>query len=125
MSNTKQNKIEKIISVSLSVVAIVIISLVGMILLKMETADHSVIMKPEKEYIEVDAHKTEQQNVLININTAPPEELVLLPGIGENKAKAIVAYREQTPFTTKEEIMNVKGIGESIFAEIADKICVE
>ncbi len=62
---------------------------------------------------------------LININTATAEELQTLYGIGEAKAAAIIAYREQNgAFTDISQIMNVKGIGEKIFAAIRDKITV-
>lgn len=61
----------------------------------------------------------------VNINTAPADELALLPSLGEKRAEAIVEYREEHgKFKTAEEIKNVKGIGESIFEEIKDKITV-
>ncbi len=61
----------------------------------------------------------------ININTASAEELQLLSGIGEVKAAAIIAYREQHgAFSDISEIKNVKGIGEKVFEEIRDKITV-
>ncbi len=125
MENKKFDKIDKIVSITLSVVAVIIISLVGTVLLKMETADRAVVMMPETEYEETQTNETESQTVLININAAPVEDLILLPGIGTTKAEAIVTYREKTPFAAKEDIMKVKGIGESLFREISDKICVE
>ena len=47
-----------------------------------------------------------------------------LPGIGESKALAIIAYREEHAFTKIEEIMNVSGIKEAAFAKMKDKIKV-
>lgn len=61
---------------------------------------------------------------LININTAPLQELMTLSGIGESKAKAIIEYREKTPFTSTSDIMNVSGIGESAFEKIKDYITI-
>lgn len=59
----------------------------------------------------------------ININIASLEELMTLPGIGKTKAQEIIHYREENGyFETIEDILNVTGIGESIFAEIKDKI---
>ncbi len=59
----------------------------------------------------------------ININTAYKSQLMSLPGIGEGKADAIIEYRKTNgPFKSIEEIKNVKGIGESIYQKIKDKI---
>jgi comEA protein len=61
----------------------------------------------------------------VNINTATVEELVSLPGIGEEKAKAIVEFREKNgKFASIEDVLYVTGIGDSIFAQIRDKITV-
>ncbi|NNL07217.1 MAG: ComEA family DNA-binding protein [Gammaproteobacteria bacterium] len=49
----------------------------------------------------------------VNINTADAETLSSeLTGIGQSKAEAIVAYREQHgPYRQIEDLTNVKGIG--------------
>lgn len=60
----------------------------------------------------------------VNINSASESELITLPGIGEATARAIIEYREQTPFERIEDIMNVPGIGEAKFNSIRDLICV-
>jgi len=50
--------------------------------------------------------------VRLDVNTARPYELQLLPGIGEKTARAIVASREQQgPYRRLEELMRVPGIG--------------
>ena len=55
----------------------------------------------------------------ININTATKEELMELPGIGESRALSIIAYREENgAFGSIEEIMLVSGIKEGAFAKI-------
>ena len=59
---------------------------------------------------------------IININTASLEELTTLKGIGEQKAQKIIEYRKKTPFNTKEQIMEVSGIGKSIYDKIKDNI---
>lgn len=50
----------------------------------------------------------------VNVNTADAETISAeLSGIGLTKAEAIVAYRsEHGPFTTIDDLLNVKGIGE-------------
>ncbi len=61
---------------------------------------------------------------LININTADSEELIRLPGIGELRARCIIAYRSKNgDFKSIEEIMLVSGIKNGIFSKIKDKIC--
>ena len=65
------------------------------------------------------------ETILININTATAEELQTLSGIGEAKAAAIIAYREEHgAFDDISEIMNVSGIGEKIFESIRENITV-
>lgn len=59
----------------------------------------------------------------ISINTASLEELMTLKGIGEAKAKKIIDYRNTNGYFEKiEDILNVSGIGESIFNKIKDNI---
>ena len=47
-----------------------------------------------------------------------------LPGIGESKAKDIITYRSEKPFKSIEDIKNVPGIGESLFAKIKENITI-
>jgi competence protein ComEA len=48
---------------------------------------------------------------VINVNTATKEELMMLPGIGEKTASAIVAYRKVNgPFKTIDDMTKIKGI---------------
>ncbi len=63
-------------------------------------------------------------NTKININEASISELETLNGIGRTRAEAIVEYRKKSRFKTIEEIMNVDGIGESLFANIKENITV-
>lgn len=62
---------------------------------------------------------------LVNVNTATPEELETLPGIGEVLAGAIVAYREEHgPFTSVDQLLDVSGIGEVTLEEVRDLVAV-
>lgn len=58
----------------------------------------------------------------ININKATLEELKTLPGIGDARAKKIIAYRETTPFGNINDLKNVDGISEAIYEGISSYI---
>ena len=63
---------------------------------------------------------------LININTADEKLLTSITGIGETRAKAIIAYREEHgPFAQTDDIKNVSGIGESTYNKLKDEITVK
>tara|TARA_Y100001963_G_scaffold7354_1_gene9618 strand:- start:227 stop:547 length:321 start_codon:yes stop_codon:yes gene_type:complete len=55
----------------------------------------------------------QQQQVKVNINTASVAELAMsLTGVGQRRAEAIIALREQLGgFTDANQLMQVKGIG--------------
>ena len=64
-------------------------------------------------------------NGLVNINTATAEQLQTLPGIGQAKANAIVAYREANGnFSSVEDLRKVPGIKEGVFGQVQSLICV-
>lgn len=56
---------------------------------------------------------------IININTASNQLLQELPGVGPTYAERIVAWREENgSFTSKDQLMEIKGIGEKRLADI-------
>ena len=65
------------------------------------------------------------QNGKININHAGVNELIQLPGIGEELAKRIIAYRtEHGPYTCAEDLLNVNGIGPVRLKQIQTHITI-
>ncbi len=65
-------------------------------------------------------------HIPININTADKATLCLLDDIGEKTAQSIIDYREENGgFDTKEEIMQVSGIGEKTFGKIRNYIDIK
>ncbi len=68
---------------------------------------------------------SEEESTRININTADQATLLALPGVEEAEARAIIEYRQKNgPFKTVEEVKNVPGIEEQVFANIKAKITV-
>lgn len=62
---------------------------------------------------------------MVNINTASVLELTQLSGIGETRAQAIIAYREEKgAFQSIEQIKNVSGIKAGLYEKIKDYITV-
>ena len=67
----------------------------------------------------------EEEAGLVNINTADVTQLMQLNGIGQSRAEAIVAYREQCGrFKQIEDIQQVTGIKAGLYEKIKDKITV-
>jgi competence protein ComEA len=66
------------------------------------------------------------QVAVVNLNTADVDTLQReLSGIGEVKAKAIVAYREEHGnFASVDELLEVKGIGQATLEKNRDKLSV-
>jgi competence protein ComEA len=63
---------------------------------------------------------------VVNINTATPQQLEELPGVGKIIAERIVAHRQQYgPFRRAEHLMMVRGISDSKFRKIRPWIVVE
>lgn len=60
----------------------------------------------------------------VNINTASKEELKKLDGIGDVLADRIIEYREGMIFKEISDIKKVKGIGDSIYGKIKEKITI-
>lgn len=59
----------------------------------------------------------------VNINNADQATLETLPGIGAAKAAAIVEHRTQNGnFKTKEELLQVKGIGPKMLDKMEQEI---
>ena len=95
----------------------------------MENQREVVLEEFKEEHLvetSIAAAEEDPEPELININTAEKEELMMLPGIGEVRAAAIIEYRQRAGnFERIEDIMNVKGIKTGIFSKINSLICVK
>lgn len=63
---------------------------------------------------------------VININTATPEQLTLLPRVGKKIAARIIKYRVKfKKFKSTTEIMKVRGIGKKTFAKMKKNLTTQ
>lgn len=61
----------------------------------------------------------------LNLNTCTKEELMEIDGIGEVRADAIIAYREKLGgYSSVEQLKDISGIGEKMFEKIAPYVTV-
>lgn len=74
----------------------------------------------KKEEVRDEAEIFEDEDC-ININTATKEKITELSGIGASRAADIIEGR---PYSTKEDIKEVPGIGDVTFENIKDFICL-
>ena len=74
-----------------------------------------------------DATPVPMAPLAVNINTADAQTLATaLDGVGESRARAIVAYRdEHGPFRSVDDLVQVKGIGERVLDANRNRITVK
>ena len=66
-----------------------------------------------------------KEPALVDINTATLDELQTLTGIGPVIAQRIIDYRtENGAFTSIEDLLNVKGIGEATLNKFRDRVTI-
>jgi len=59
----------------------------------------------------------------VNINTADKETLMTVKGVGEKRAEAIIAFREQNgPFKSVDDLVLVQGVGQTIVDSNRDQL---
>ena len=102
----------------------------------LDTADPSKIqlaqLIEDGENIEIPSVSIQEKGtdntsvIKLNLNSATLEELETLPGIGKEKAQAIIDYRSQYGnFSSIQDLMSVPGFGENLFNSIKELIEVE
>ncbi|WP_263146541.1 ComEA family DNA-binding protein [Pseudomonas sp. RIT-PI-AD] len=82
---------------------------------------------PESAVTHAKAVATAPATDRVNLNTADPDTLEKgLVGIGGVKARAIVDYREaHGPFTSVDELLEVKGIGTATLEKNRDRLTLD
>ncbi|WNZ54968.1 ComEA family DNA-binding protein [Microbulbifer sp. MKSA007] len=84
----------------------------------------SLFLNPSAYAGEPDSVDAKEIVLSVNVNSASAVELAeKLDGIGEARAQLIVKYREEHgPFTSVEQLLNVKGIGAATLDKNRDVI---
>ncbi len=78
---------------------------------------------PKTEVVDTDP---ESIKLKIDLNRAEWYELIILPGIGETKARAIVEYRQETGFFENiEQLSEINGIGAETVKRIKDLVYIK
>ncbi len=86
------------------------------------TIDHHWWL-PETQVVDTNP---ESIKLKIDLNRAEWYELIILPGIGEKKAKAIVEYRKSKgTFKTLEQLCEVNGIGKKTVKKIEGLVFID
>lgn len=79
----------------------------------------------DKAVSDIAAAKAEGETA-INLNTADMAELETLNGVGPKTAQAIIDFRDsQGGFTSPDQLLAIKGIGEKTLAKMRDQIVVQ
>jgi competence protein ComEA len=69
------------------------------------------------------SNSTDEKTTVIKINSADETVLQTLNGVGPAKAQSIISYREENgPFTSLEQLLEVRGIGEKTIEQWKDQI---
>ena len=89
----------------------------------------STARRPPAEYLSSDASEPQEDprpdsllpGEVINVNTADAYDLQRLPGIGEKRARDIIAWREEHGlFQSVDGLTNVSGIGPAILENLRE-----
>lgn len=60
----------------------------------------------------------------VSLNYASMDELMSIKGIGQKKAEKIIEYRNESPFTYVEQIMEISGIGYKTYLKWRPYLCL-
>jgi comEA protein len=95
------------------------------LLSKKQTSKRLKDINSEDEALSINTRSTHNLKAeSIDINHADKEELKKLPRIGPTMAGRIIEYRNMNgPFTSLDELKNVKGIGKKTFELIEPYLC--
>ena len=85
----------------------------------------AAVLLAKTHVLQVDRQYREEpiESVPVNVNTADSETLSLLGRIGPERAKRIVAHRDENgPFRSYPDLMRVSGIGRKTVEDLAGRV---
>jgi competence protein ComEA len=93
----------------------------------------AIVPQPEKRQVVAETQSVvrERKDVAqstsdpIDLNTATPEQILKLPGIGPKRASAIIEARKQKPFRSVQDLRRIKGIGKKTIMKLAPFVVVK
>lgn len=90
-----------------------------------KTPNSVTASQPLKKAVDMAAVSLMGSSTKIALNSATVEQLQQLDGVGEKKAKAIIAYRQKHgKFKQIDEIQAVDGIGTALFAKNKSRLAL-
>ena len=99
--------------------SVALVVLAGIILF-VSYSSPNVYENKEKDASQQTLKSDEHSTLDIDLNTATVEELMSVNGIGESRARAIIAYRDKIgSYTSVEQLMEIDGFGESLYLQVA------
>lgn len=99
-----------------NLVTLILAILLSSLVFNAHSNEDETLTQPEQSQVQL-------LSMSVNINKANANELVTLKGVGEKKAQAIIQYRETYgDFISKEDLLNVQGIGKKIVADNVKRI---
>ena len=101
---------------------------VGIVVVASQKSQPGITLEVESYQVPVlePADKLIKSSISVNINSGQVDLLTRLPGVGETIAQRIVSYQQLNgAFTTKEQLLQIDGIGQKKFEQIKDLIVLE